>query len=235
MISSWSHNCLTSKEHYRFRKYRKHRIQIGKTANGPTWLIKGKQLYVDCRYIILSQYLMNTRHLCVNFVFLANREYHKDTSHFRGWKVCVQRPNSWTNPRQKSWEFSFLLFTITSTDLPWYFYFFKLTQPLTVSTVQLQLLYIVKEKGGKPDRKLYTLPYGLRNPYRNLKYENSQNEAQKLSVHEFGFCGDTENSAPPLSHQNFSVAPNAILAPSPLPMSVNWFLTTPIQIIFVTS
>jgi hypothetical protein len=30
-----------------------------------------------------------------------------------------------------------------------------LTQPLTVS---------VKEKGGKPDRKLYPLPYGLRNP-----------------------------------------------------------------------
>jgi hypothetical protein len=29
------------------------------------------------------------------------------------------------------------------------FYFFKLTQPLTVSTVQL--LYTVKENGGKPD------------------------------------------------------------------------------------
>jgi hypothetical protein len=27
----------------------------------------------------------------------------------------------------------------------------------------------VKEKGGKPDRKPCTLPYGLRNPYRNLK------------------------------------------------------------------
>jgi hypothetical protein len=24
----------------------------------------------------------------------------------------------------------------------------------------------VKEKGGKPDRKPYPLPYGLRNPYR---------------------------------------------------------------------
>jgi hypothetical protein len=31
------------------------------------------------------------------------------------------------------------------------------------------LLYIVKEKGGKPDRKPYALLYGLRNPYRNLK------------------------------------------------------------------
>jgi hypothetical protein len=37
----------------------------------------------------------------------------------------------------------------------------------------------VKEKGGKPDRKQYPLPYGLRNPYRNLKSENSQDYAQK--------------------------------------------------------
>jgi hypothetical protein len=50
-------------------------------------------------------------------------------------------------------------------------------QPLTVSTVQL--LYTVKEKGGKPNIKPYLLPYGLRNPYRNLKSENSQDNAQK--------------------------------------------------------
>jgi hypothetical protein len=50
------------------------------------------------------------------------------------------------------------------------FYFFKLTQPLPIS---------VKEKGGKPDRKLYPLPYGLRNPYIYLKSENSQYYAQK--------------------------------------------------------
>jgi hypothetical protein len=42
----------------------------------------------------------------------------------------------------------------------WYFHFFKPTQPLTV---------FLKEKGGRPDRKPYPLPYGLRNPYRNLK------------------------------------------------------------------
>jgi hypothetical protein len=35
--------------------------------------------------------------------------------------------------------------------------FFKLMQPLTVSTVQL--LYIVKEKGGTPDRIPYPLPW----------------------------------------------------------------------------
>jgi hypothetical protein len=34
------------------------------------------------------------------------------------------------------------------------------------------------EKGGKPDRKPYTLPYSLRNP-RKLKSENSQDYAQK--------------------------------------------------------
>jgi hypothetical protein len=32
-------------------------------------------------------------------------------------------------------------------------------------------VYTVKEK-GKPDGKPYPLPYGLRNPYRNLKPEN---------------------------------------------------------------
>jgi hypothetical protein len=71
-----------------------------------------------------------------------------------------------------------LAFLFTCTALPWNFYFYKLTQPLTVSTVQL--LYTVKEKGGKPDRKPYPRPYGLRNPYRNLKkYENSEDYAQK--------------------------------------------------------
>jgi hypothetical protein len=40
-------------------------------------------------------------------------------------------------------------------------------------------LYTVKEKGGKPDIKPYPLPYGLRNPYRNLMSENFQNYAQK--------------------------------------------------------
>jgi hypothetical protein len=42
------------------------------------------------------------------------------------------------------------------------------------------LLYTVKEKRGNPERKPYPPPYGLRNPYRNLKYENSQDYAQKL-------------------------------------------------------
>jgi hypothetical protein len=45
-----------------------------------------------------------------------------------------------------------LLLTVTSTTLPWDFYFFKLTQPLTASSVYL--LNTIKEKGGKPDRTL---------------------------------------------------------------------------------
>jgi hypothetical protein len=32
---------------------------------------------------------------------------------------------------------------------------------------------------GKPDRKQYPLPYGLSNPYRNQKSENSQDYTQK--------------------------------------------------------
>ncbi len=74
--------------------------------------------------------------------------------------MALLRPNSWTKSRQKSKEFSSLLFTLTSTALHRDFYFFKLMEPLIVSTVQL-------------------LHVGLRNPYRNLKSENSQDYAQK--------------------------------------------------------
>jgi hypothetical protein len=45
-------------------------------------------------------------------------------------------------------------------------YFVKLAQPLTV---------YVKEKGGNP----YPLPYGFRNPYRDLESENSHEYPQK--------------------------------------------------------
>jgi|688.fasta_scaffold142034_1 hypothetical protein len=92
-------------------------------------------------------------------------------------KVFSQRPNSWTKSKQKSKEFSSLLFTVTFTALPWDFYFFKLSQPLNVSLVTI--LYTVMEKGGKPDRKPYSLPFVFRNPYRNLKSKNSQDYAQK--------------------------------------------------------
>jgi hypothetical protein len=55
-----------------------------------------------------------------------------------------QRPNSWTKSTQKSYEFSFLLFShLYSFALR---FIFLQTQPLTVSKVQL--LYTAKEKGG---------------------------------------------------------------------------------------
>ncbi len=38
---------------------------------------------------------------------------------------------------------------------------------------------VLEEKGGKPYRNPYPLPYGLRNLYRNLKSENSQDYYQK--------------------------------------------------------
>jgi hypothetical protein len=59
-------------------------------------------------------------------------------------------------------------------------YFFKLTQHLTVFTGQL--LYTVKEKGGKPVIKSHPLPFVLRNPHKNVKSENSQDYAQKPCV-----------------------------------------------------
>ncbi len=56
---------------------------------------------------------------------------------------------------------------------------------LCISTVQL--LYTVKEEGGKADRKPYPLPYGLRNPYRTLKIMPRNLNEMKSYVHEFGF------------------------------------------------
>ncbi len=46
---------------------------------------------------------------------------------------------------------------------------------------------VCKGDRRKTDRKPYPIPYGLRNPYKNLKSENSQDTSMKLYVHEFGF------------------------------------------------
>ncbi len=40
-------------------------------------------------------------------------------------------------------------------------------------------VYTVKEKEEKPDKIPHPLPNGLRNPYRNLRSENSQDYAQQ--------------------------------------------------------
>ncbi len=95
-------------------------------------------------------------------------------------RKSLQRPNSWTKSIQMFSEFSFLLFTVTSTAFPWDLYFFKHTQPLTYFCSKVTVHCKGEEKGGKPDRKPYHLPNSLRNQYRNLKSENSQDNAQKL-------------------------------------------------------
>jgi hypothetical protein len=73
--------------------------------------------------------------------------------------------------RRRSSELSSLPFTVTSTTLP---------LDLYISSNSRNLLqFQVKEKGGKPNRKPYAFPNGLRNPHRNLKSENTQDYAQK--------------------------------------------------------
>jgi hypothetical protein len=46
------------------------------------------------------------------------------------------------------------------------------------------VLYTVKEKGGKPNRKPYPLPCGLRNPY--IDFKIMPRNSTKMFVHEFG-------------------------------------------------
>ncbi len=69
-----------------------------------------------------------------------------------------------------------------SFALRFLFYFFKITQPLTVS---------VKEKGGKPDRKTMPPSLWFKKSIQNLKSENSKRLCPETSalfyVHEFGF------------------------------------------------
>ncbi len=82
---------------------------------------------------------------------------------------------------------SSLLLTVTSTTLPWDFYFFKLTQPLTASSVYL--LNTIKEKGGKPDRTLSLwFKKSIQKPQVWELSRLCPETFTKLFVHEFGFC-----------------------------------------------
>ncbi len=73
--------------------------------------------------------------------------------------------------------FLLAIFRVTSTT---FLFVFLQTHATSCSFYSFSyLLYTVKEKGGKPDRKPYALSYGLRNQCRNLKSENSHNYAQK--------------------------------------------------------
>jgi hypothetical protein len=85
---------------------------------------------------------------------------HRSVGILKTWFVPT-RPNSWTKSTDKSLKrFPPCYPQVTAN------YLFKLTQPLTVPTVQL--LYSIE-----------TIPpsHGLRNPYRNLKSENSEDYA----------------------------------------------------------
>jgi hypothetical protein len=70
-------------------------------------------------------------------------------------------------------------------------FLFLQTHATSYSFYSETLLYTLKEKGGKPDRNPHPLPFGLRNPYRILKSEYTQDlcseTSKKLYVHEFGF------------------------------------------------
>ncbi len=100
----------------------------------------------------------------------------------------LQRPNSWTKSRQKSSEFSSLLFT--STALPWDFYFFKLKQPLTVSTVQCCYFTLSRRK-----EENHTIPSSLwkksiQKPQVRELSRLCPETSTKLYGHEFGFKRD---------------------------------------------
>ena len=88
----------------------------------------------------------------------------------------VQRPNSWTKSRTKALRV--FLLAIHSHLYSFALRFLFLQIHTTSYCFYSSLLYTVKEKGGKPDKKPYPPPYGSRNLYRNLK-SNSNDYAQK--------------------------------------------------------
>jgi hypothetical protein len=122
-------------------------------------------------------------------------------------KTKVQRRNMWRNPPlsaipppptirgrilEQNSDKSFKSFPPCNSESP-----LQLCLDISISqthatsySLYSALLYTLKEKGGKPDRKPHPLAYGLRNLYRNLKFENSQDNpetSKKLYVHEYGF------------------------------------------------
>ncbi len=107
---------------------------------------------------------------CLYSVITASLPIQRLSYHYKGIKTCTEA-EFLDKIQTKIWGVLLLVFHSHLYSFSLGTCFFKLTQPRTVS---------VKEKGGKPERKLYPLPYGgLRNPYRNLNSENSQDYAQK--------------------------------------------------------
>jgi hypothetical protein len=87
------------------------------------------------------------------------------------------RPNSWTKSRQKIFR-AFLL-AIHSHLYRFALRYLFLQTHATSYSFYNALLYTLKEERGKPERKPQSLSYGLRNPYVNLKSDNSEDYGQK--------------------------------------------------------
>ncbi len=71
------------------------------------------------------------------------------------------RPHSWRKSRQKYYQRVFLL-AIQSHLYSFALRFLLLQTHSTSYNLYIVLVYTVKEKGGKPDRKLHPLPNGLK-------------------------------------------------------------------------
>jgi hypothetical protein len=98
-----------------------------------------------------------------------------------------QRPNSWTKSRQ----IVLRVFLLAILSHLFALRFLFLPTHATSCNFFSALLYTVKDKGGKPDRKPHPLSYGLKNPNRNVKSGELSRvfpeTSKKLYVHEFSF------------------------------------------------
>ncbi len=88
------------------------------------------------------------------------------------------RPNSWTNPDKSLKSFP-PFYSLLPVQLCLEIKKFLQTHATFYVFLQFSYWTLQRRNGGKPDKKTYPLPFGLINPYRNLKSENSQDYAQK--------------------------------------------------------
>jgi hypothetical protein len=105
---------------------------------------------------------------------IANERYAKPP-HTVHW-IRLMRPNYLTNSKKLKVLRDFLLAIQSHLDSFALRFLFLQTRATSYS-FYIASLY-TKEEEGKPSRKPYPLPYGSRNPYRNLKSENSKDCAQ---------------------------------------------------------
>ncbi len=107
----------------------------------------------SCFFVKFSYFLLLRNHLLIMTILPGAHSPFKFSRTFLEYLYGLSEKDSWGRILGRNSGKISLLFTVTSTAWPWDFYVFKLTQPLAVSRVQL--LFTVKEKGRKPDRKPY--------------------------------------------------------------------------------